>query len=250
MENRDHEQECVRRGSSCRTLGCCTGLSLYTPAHQSLLSPPLDSATSPEVPGIGTQLYPFLSQGSGMAVGLGARCQWGEEGVGIRVSKEPWGPAISRMWPMASGLWFWPRRAADDLAEVPHAFPSGSRGGGSGGGREVGQGGGSCEVCGLGCEVHIRESPDTPVSGPREPLLATDPFSCFWSLVSPQILLCLLPILQHLFLLRAQSPDQNPEEVQNSPLKDIRSYSITKFPENRAASKMERTEPSRSHMSP
>lgn len=129
-------------------------------------------------------------------------------------------------------------------------FPQEAGVAGSGGGREVGQGGGSCEVCGLGCEVHIRESPDTPVSGPREPLLSTGPFSCFWSLVSPQILLCLLPILQHLSLFGPQSPDQNPEEVQNSRLKDIRSYSITKFPENRAASRMERTEPSRSHMSP
>lgn len=116
---------------------------------------------------------------------------------------------------MASGLRFQPRRAAGNLAEVPCAFPAGSRGGRHGGGREVRQGGGSCEVCGLGCEVHTRESPDTPVSEPREPLLYTGSLSCFSSLVSPKIILCLAPNTCPSSRPRAQTT----EEVQNSLLK-------------------------------
>lgn len=65
-----------------------------------------------------------------------ARGQQNGEGAGVRVRREPWGPAIRRMWPVASDLRFQPRSAAGDLAEVPHAFPAGSRGGRSGGGRE------------------------------------------------------------------------------------------------------------------
>ena len=59
--------------------------------------------------------------------------------------------------------------AAGPWLKSPVPFPQEAGGGRSGGGR------GSCEVCGLDCEVHTRVSPDTRVSGPGELLLLPSP---------------------------------------------------------------------------
>lgn len=90
---------------------------------------------------------------------------------------------------MPSGLRFRPPALLAPWLRSPVSFPqeaevAGAEAAGRWGGGE------SCEVCGLGCEAHIRASADTRASGSREPLLSTSPSSCFSFQFSPEIILC------------------------------------------------------------